>query len=70
MDHSLEPRHVHLALSTTDADVTLAFYDDLTALDFLAKCELLALAVGFSPETWHDAILTKADELEPRNPTL
>ena len=56
---------IQLTLSSPEADLQLTFRDDLTATEFLMKCELLALAVGFSPETWHDAILQKADELEP-----
>jgi hypothetical protein len=63
-------RTIRLTVSSDEGDLQLTFRDDLTADEFLLKCELLALAVGFSPETWHEAILTKADELEPHNPTL
>lgn len=58
-------RTIRLTVASDEGDLQLTFRDDLTAHEFLLKCELLALAVGFSPETWHDAILTKADELEP-----
>lgn len=63
-------RTIRLTVASDEGELQLTFRDDITAGEFLMKCELLALAVGFSPETWHDALLTKADELEPRNPTL
>ena len=55
---------ITLSVTAFGKTVTITQPDELNIHDFLNICKTLAMAIEYQPESWNDAILEAADDIE------